>query len=120
MYDHAERVILEQRDSLDLKQNNASLESCGTLPTNKCIDFLDILLMARDQEGKGMSDLEVRNEVDTFMFEGHDTTSAMSWTLYCLAQHPQHQDKIREEVRSVLNGRTSITSAIPCGVSRRL
>ena len=38
--------------------------------------------------------------------EGHDTTiSGMSWTLYCLAQHPEHQDKIREEVRSVLMGR---------------
>ena len=62
--------------------------------------------MARDEDGNGMTDLEIRNEVDTFMFEGHDTTASdMSWTLYCLAQHPQHQDKIRDEVRSLLKGR---------------
>ncbi len=67
----------------------------------KQYDFLDILLIAKDEEGRGMSDLEIRNKVDTFMFEGHDTTtSGMSWTLYCLAQHPKHQEKIREEVRS--------------------
>ena len=40
------------------------------------------------------------------MFEGHDTTtSGISWTLYCLAQYPEHQEKVREEVRNVLMGR---------------
>ena len=36
----------------------------------RCIDFLDILLTARDEEGKGLDFLEIRDEVDTFMFEG--------------------------------------------------
>ena len=44
--------------------------------------------------------------MDTFILAGHHTTTTgMSWTLYCLAKHPEHQDKIREEVRSVLMGR---------------
>ena len=44
------------------------------------------------------------------MFEGHDTTtSGMCWTLYCLAQHPEHQQKVREEVGSVLAGRQNLT-----------
>ena len=64
----------------------------------KYLDFLDILQTAQDQDGKGLTDLEIRDEADTFMFEGHDTTtSGMSWTLYCLARHPEHQDKVREE-----------------------
>ena len=63
-------------------------------------------MTARDNDGNGLTDQEIQDEVDTFMFEGHDTTtSGMCWTLYCLAKHPEHQDKVREEVRNVLMGR---------------
>jgi len=34
------------------------------------VDFLDILLTARDETGAGLTRLEIRNEVDTFLFEG--------------------------------------------------
>ena len=34
------------------------------------LDFLDILVTARDDEGKGLSDQDIRAEVDTFLFEG--------------------------------------------------
>ena len=103
VHEYAEEVITKRRVAIkseDIKGSHTFMEG------RKYFDFLDILLMARDEDGNGMSDLEIRNEMDTFMFEGHDTTtSAMSWTLYCLAQHPQHQNKIREEVRSILKGR---------------
>ncbi|NXG52107.1 CP4FE hydroxylase, partial [Psilopogon haemacephalus] len=37
---------------------------------------------------------------------GHDTTaSALAWLLYNLAQHPQHQDRCRQEVQELLQGR---------------
>ena len=56
-----------------------------------------------------MNDLDLRAEVDTFLFEGHDTTaSGISWTLYSLAQHPEYQAKAREEIDGVLQGRDSI------------
>ena len=104
VHKHAGKVISERK--LDLKKcvPEASEENVGK--TRKYLDFLDILLVAKDDDDKGMTDLEIRNEVDTFMFEGHDTTtSGMSWTLYCLAKYPEHQDKVREEVRNVLMGR---------------
>ena len=97
-HDYSEMVIKERRKVLTENQVNVR--------GRKYLDFLDILLTAADEDGNGLTDLEIRDEADTFMFEGHDTTtSGMSWTLYCLAKYPEHQEKIREEVRSVLMGR---------------
>ena len=42
------------------------------------------------------------------MFEGHDTTaSGLSWTLYNLATHPEHQQKCREEVDALFDEKGS-------------
>ncbi|XP_076452062.1 cytochrome P450 4F12-like isoform X4 [Babylonia areolata] len=70
------------------------------------LDFLDILLTAKDETGQGLTSLEIRNEVDTFLFEGHDTTaSAISWILFSLAGHPQCQTRAQAEVDEILEGR---------------
>ncbi|XP_025082513.1 cytochrome P450 4F22-like isoform X1 [Pomacea canaliculata] len=76
-------------------------------PTKKqTLSFVDILLTARDEDGKGLTLLEIRNEADTFLFEGFDTTtSALSWTLYSLARWPQHQAQVQEEVDALLQDR---------------
>ena len=42
----------------------------GIESKNKHLDFLDILLLARDENGDGMTDSEIREEVDTFLFAG--------------------------------------------------
>ena len=107
VHDHSRMVIQERKKELELEKDERALsESQVKAKKGKYLDFLDILLTARDEEGNGLTDQEIQDEVDTFMFEGHDTTtSGMCWTLYCLAKHPEHQDKVREEVRNVLMGR---------------
>jgi len=48
---------------------------------------------------------DIQEEVDTFMFEGHDTTTyAASWTCHLLGSHPQVQQKVQDELDSVFNG----------------
>ncbi|TFJ96676.1 tyrosyl-tRNA synthetase [Platysternon megacephalum] len=48
----------------------------------KTVDFIDILLLAKDEDGQDLSDEDIAAEADTFMFEGHDTTaSGLSWVL---------------------------------------
>ena len=107
VHDHSEKVIRERKKALGLHLGRKDKAAFGdATKQRKYPDFLDVLLMAVDEDGNGLTDLEIRNETDTFMFEGHDTTtSGMSWTLYCLAKYPEHQEKVREEVRNVLDGR---------------
>ena len=63
-------------------------------------DVLSMLLLARDEEtGEGMDDRQVRDEVMTLLFGGHETTAtALTWACYLLALNPQCQDQIRTEV----------------------
>ncbi|XP_033015580.1 cytochrome P450 4V2-like [Lacerta agilis] len=64
--------------------------------------FLDMLLNATDDDGKKLGYLDIREEVDTFMFEGHDTTAAaMKWCIYLLASHPEAQRKVHNELDEV-------------------
>ncbi|KAM4641148.1 cytochrome P450 4B1-like [Discoglossus pictus] len=102
-HQHTDKVI-EQRKQL--LKNKGQLEK---IQQKRHLDFLDILLCAKDENGQGLSDKDLRAEVDTFMFEGHDTTaSGISWILYCMAQYPEHQEKCREEIREVLGERQTM------------
>ncbi|XP_034832774.1 cytochrome P450 4C1-like [Maniola hyperantus] len=67
----------------------------------KRLAMLDILL---DAEQQGVLDSEgINEEVDTFMFEGHDTTAtALQFAFMLLANHPDDQDKIVEEYSNLL------------------
>ena len=56
-------------------------------------DLLAILLNARDEDGNPMTDEQLRDEVLTLFIGGHETTAtALAWTFYLLALHPQMQE----------------------------
>lgn len=102
-HDHTDKVIHERKESLKDEQEFEKIQK------KRHLDFLDILLCAKDENGAALSDEDLRAEVDTFMFEGHDTTaSGISWLLYCLAIHPEHQQRCREEIQSILGDRDTI------------
>ncbi|KAK9744567.1 Cytochrome P450 [Popillia japonica] len=72
--------------------------------------FLDMLLEA-SKDGQVLTDQDIGEEVDTFMFEGHDTTTAgMCWSLFLLGNYPEIQEKLYEEVSSVLGANSTPTS----------
>ncbi|XP_049631156.1 cytochrome P450 4A11-like [Suncus etruscus] len=101
---HTDHVIQQRKMQL---QNEGELEK---IKKKRHLDFLDILLFAKTEKGSSLSDKDLRAEVDTFMFEGHDTTaSGISWILYALALNPEHQQLCREELQSLLGDGTSIT-----------
>jgi cytochrome P450 len=78
-------------------------------------DLLSILLDARDaDDGSRMTDRQVRDEVMTLFMAGHETTAvALSWTWFLLAQHPEVETRLAEELDAVLGGRAPSASDLP-------
>ncbi len=69
-------------------------------------DMLSGLLGALSESGKALTASELRDQMMTLFFTGHETTGlALSWTWYLLAQNPRVETKLVEELRSVLGGR---------------
>uniref|UniRef100_A0A8C5YDP7 Uncharacterized protein n=1 Tax=Microcebus murinus TaxID=30608 RepID=A0A8C5YDP7_MICMU len=96
-------VVRERRRALESQGVDGFLKAKAK---SKTLDFIDVLLLAKDEDGKELSDEDIRAEADTFMFGGHDTTaSGLSWVLYNLARHPDYQERCRQEVRELLRGR---------------
>lgn len=62
-------------------------------------DILSLLLAARDESGQGMSQVELRDELLTLLFAGHETTGiALAWASYWLHRHPGALERLRAEV----------------------
>lgn len=78
-------------------------------------DLLSMLLEMRDAEtGEGMTDQQARDEVVTIFFAGHETTAAtMTWAFYLLSQHPEIEEKMRSEVKSILGDRKPTFADLP-------
>ncbi|KAM4601832.1 cytochrome P450 4F3 [Polymixia lowei] len=99
------RGVVQQRRALISQQRETVTHSDPDTAPPKKKDFIDIVL-AQDEEGQGLTDEEIQAEANTFMFAGHDTTaSAICWTLYNLASHAHYQDKCRQEVVELMQGR---------------
>ena len=63
-------------------------------------DLLAMFLSACDEEtGRGMTDLQLRDEVMTMFVAGHETTAnAMCWLLHLLAIHPEEARRVYAEI----------------------
>lgn len=70
-------------------------------------DLLSLLLHARDEDdGGGMTDQQLRDEVMTLLLAGHETTAnALSWAWYLLGTHPDAAERLAAEAESVLGDR---------------
>jgi cytochrome P450 len=76
-------------------------------------DLLEMLLRSQDEEGSRMSDVQLRDEVMTLFLAGHETTAnALSWTWYLLAQHPEIEARLYEELREILGGKVPAASDV--------
>lgn len=103
MHDFTENIIRERRETLvNNSKETTPEEEVNFLGQKRRMALLDVLLQSTI-DGAPLSDEDIREEVDTFMFEGHDTTtSAISFCLYEISRHPEVQQRLQQEIRDVL------------------
>ncbi|XP_022909401.2 cytochrome P450 4d2-like isoform X2 [Onthophagus taurus] len=93
IHNHSESIISTRKK--EFASNNVSSK------TKKKQAFLDLLL-TYSMEGENLSERDIQEEVDTFMFAGHDTTAtSFAFTLYCLSKNERVQNKIIEELDEI-------------------
>lgn len=94
----------DERLEFITRQINARRNSEEVIGKKKRLAFLDLLIEA-SKDGQVLSTDDIREEVDTFMFEGHDTTSAaISWTLFLIGSDPVIQQKVIDELDAIMDG----------------
>ncbi|XP_010220976.1 PREDICTED: cytochrome P450 4V2 [Tinamus guttatus] len=104
LHNFTDTVIAEKAAELENpKQGKWDADgNCEGSGPQKRKAFLDMLLSATDEEGNKLNYRDIREEVDTFMFEGHDTTATgMNRALYLLGHHPEVQRKVHRELDEV-------------------
>jgi cytochrome P450 len=74
-------------------------------------DVLSMLIRARRKDGSPLSDSQLRDQIITFMIQGHaSTATALSWTIERVTRHPQVVERLREEALG--NGPGEYTAAV--------
>ncbi len=70
-------------------------------------DLVQALIDARDEEtGEGISDVEIVDNLLTFIAAGHETTAlALTWSLYLLSLNPDVEAKVLTEIVQVAGAR---------------
>jgi cytochrome P450 len=64
-------------------------------------DILSLLLQAVDEDGEGLTDAELRDELLTLLVAGHETTAtALGWAFERLLRHPEALARATEDARS--------------------
>ena len=80
----------------------AEIEERRTKGDSGRADVLSLMMAARDENGQAMADEELRDELLTILFAGHETTATMlAWSFYQIHQHPDIREKLVQELDSL-------------------
>ncbi|HXS32979.1 MAG TPA: cytochrome P450 [Solirubrobacterales bacterium] len=62
-------------------------------------DILSLLMQAEFEDGSGMSDTDLRDQLMTLLLAGHETTAtALAWTFDLLLRHPRELGRLRDSL----------------------
>jgi cytochrome P450 len=90
------RRMVERIDRLIYEEIGARR---GTEDLGERDDILSLLLQATHEDGRPMSDRELRDELMTLLVAGHETTATgLSWAIELLARHPAELERLEADV----------------------
>ncbi|MGE3799654.1 MAG: cytochrome P450 [Candidatus Kapaibacterium sp.] len=76
--------------------------------------LLGMYLAARDDDGSGMSDEQLRDEAITIFLAGHETTAnLLTFAFYLLSRNPKKRELLEEELDRVLGNRNPTVDDLP-------
>jgi cytochrome P450 len=92
------RTFLRRRDKVD-RALRAILRAKMAAPDPSRVDILSLLLSARDEEGRAMTEDELRDELVTMLIAGHETTAtALAWVFAFVLSHPDVAQRLQDEI----------------------
>lgn len=87
-----QREIINQLLFSEIQERRAKPDLLGE-------DILSLMLTAKDEEGQSMTGWELRDELMTLLFAGHETTAtAIAWAMYWIHRQPEVGQKLRKEL----------------------
>jgi cytochrome P450 family 110 len=94
------KIVRQKQKVIDLLQEE--IEQRRDRPELIGNDILSLMMMARDEQGQPMSDVELTDELMTLLVAGHETTAtALTWAFYWLCKLPEVRDKLLQEIDSL-------------------
>ncbi|GFQ68458.1 cytochrome P450 4C1 [Trichonephila clavata] len=101
LHSFTEKVIREKKEERKNKPLRKEEAAEDDFKSKKRLALMDLLLDLHLNEQQ-LTENDIREEVDTFMFEGHDTTAmGIAFALYCIGLYPEVQEKIHEELDTI-------------------
>ncbi|KRT83475.1 cytochrome P450, partial [Oryctes borbonicus] len=101
VHNYTRSIIKRRKEFLkNVERNENAVDSLGE---KKRRAFLDVLLEYSAHD-PSFTEEDIREEVDTFLFEGHDTTAtSISFALDSLARNPDVQIRAYEEIQTIFS-----------------
>ncbi|NMF60737.1 cytochrome P450 [Pseudanabaena yagii] len=94
------RVMKMQKDCDELIY--AEIQERRANPDPERIDILNLLLATQDEDGNYLGDVDLRDELMTLLFAGHETTAtALAWALYWVHKLPDVYQRLMSELQSL-------------------
>jgi cytochrome P450 family 110 len=91
------KVVRRKRKIYELLQ--AEIDERRANPELLRDDVLSLMMCAVDEEGQGLSDIELKDQMMTLLVAGHETTAtSLAWALYWIHKLPQVKEKLLAEL----------------------